>query len=143
LPEALEAGTLNTVGIAGLGAALAYVAGRGVADIRTHEQRLTGRLLDGLQTIPGVTVHGTGDAARQVATVSITMSGWEPVDLGAALDGSFGIAVRAGLHCAPLAHRTMGTLPHGTVRLSPGPFTTPDEIDEAVAALRALADASV
>jgi cysteine desulfurase family protein len=143
LPEALEAGTLNTVGIAGLGAALAYVAGRGVADIRAHEQRLTGRLLDGLQTIPGVTVHGTGDAARQVATVSITMSGWEPVDLGAALDGSFGIAVRAGLHCAPLAHRTMGTLPHGTVRLSPGPFTTPDEIDEAVAALRALADASV
>jgi cysteine desulfurase/selenocysteine lyase len=141
LPEALEAGTLNTVGIAGLGSALEYLAERGVAAIRAHEQALTGRLLDGLRAIPGVTVHGTGDAERQVATVSITLVGWEPVDLGAALDGSFGIAVRAGLQCAPLAHRTAGTWPRGTVRLSPGAFTTDDDIDQALRALRALAGA--
>jgi selenocysteine lyase/cysteine desulfurase len=141
LPEALEAGTLNTVGIAGLGAALAYLAERGIAAIRAHEQALTGRLLDGLREIPGLTVHGTGDAARQVVTVSITLAGWEPVDLAAALDSSFGIAVRAGLQCAPLAHRTVGTWPRGTVRLSPGAFTTDDDIDRALTALRALAAA--
>ena len=141
LPEGLEAGTLNTVGIAGLGAALAYLAQRGIEAIRGDEQALTRRLLDGLRAIPGLTVHGTGDAARQVATVSISLAGWEPVDLGAALDGSFGIAVRTGLHCAPLAHRTIGTWPRGTVRLSPGAFTTDDDIDRALAALRALGDA--
>ena len=141
LPEALEAGTLNTVGIAGLGASLAYLAGRGTADIRAHEQGLSARLLDGLRAISGLTLHGTGDAARQVATISISVAGWEPVDLGAALDGSFGIAARAGLQCAPLAHRTAGTWPMGTVRLSPGPFTTEGDIDAALAAVRALAGA--
>jgi cysteine desulfurase family protein len=141
LPEALEAGTLNTVGIAGLGAALGYLSGRGVEAVHAHEQAITARLLDGLRGIAGLTAHGTGDAARQVATVSITLDGWEPVDLAAALDGSFGIAVRSGLHCAPAAHRTSGTWPHGTVRLSAGPFTTGDDIDGALAALRALAGA--
>jgi cysteine desulfurase / selenocysteine lyase len=141
LPEALEAGTLNTVGIAGLGAALAYLAERGVEAIRAHEEALTRRLIDGLTAIDGVTVHGPRDAARQVATVSISLAGWEPVDVGAALDGSFGVAVRTGLHCAPLAHRTIGTWPGGTVRLAPGPFTTEDEVDRALAAVAALAGA--
>ena len=141
LPEGLEAGTLNTVGIAGLGAALAYLAGRGLESIRSGELALTARLIDGLRSVPGLTVHGTGDAASQVATVSFSLEGWEPADLGAVLDGSFGICVRAGLHCAPLAHRTIGTWPQGTVRLSPGPFTTGDEIDEAIVALGALAGA--
>ena len=141
LPEGLEAGTLNTVGIAGLGAALAYLERRGIEKIRAEEQACTVRLLDGLHAVPGLTVHGTGDATRQVATVSISLDGWEPVDLGAALDGSFGIAVRTGLHCAPVAHRTIGTWPRGTVRLSPGAFTTDDDIDQALAALRALGDA--
>jgi len=141
LPEGLEPGTLNTVGLAGLGAALRFLAERGVAAVRAHEQRLTSRLLAGLQDVPGVLVHGPVDAARQVATVSITLAGWEPVDLAAALDGSFGIAVRAGLHCAPAAHRTLGTFPAGTVRLSAGCFTSVDDVDQAVAALRQVAGA--
>lgn len=141
MPDRLEAGTVNTVGIAGLGAALRQLRDRdrGLAQVRAHEEALTARLLGGLKEIPGLRVHGTGDAARQVAVVSVTVDGWEPVDLGAALDSSFGIAVRPGLHCAPLAHRTLGTYPRGTVRLAPGPTTTMDEIDQTVAALAALA----
>jgi len=71
--------------------------------------------------------------------VSVSLEGWDPLDLAAALDTSFGIAVRSGLHCAPLAHRTVGTFPGGTVRLSPGPFSTADDVDHAVAALWKLA----
>ena len=141
LPEALEAGTVNTVGIAGLGAALRVLQGLGLARVQAHEAALATRLLAGLRDIPGVRVHGTGDPRRQVAVVSITVDGWEPVDLGAALDSTFGIAVRPGLHCAPIAHRTLGTFPHGTVRLSPGISTTEEEIDQALAALRGLAGA--
>jgi cysteine desulfurase/selenocysteine lyase len=142
LPEGLEAGTLNTVGIAGLGAALRYLSARGVADVRARETALTARLLSGLREIPSARVHGTGDARRQVGTVSLSLEGWEPVDLAAALEGSFAIAVRAGLHCAPLAHRTLGTYPGGTVRLSVGCFTTEEHVDRALSALRALAIAA-
>ena len=139
LPEGLEAGTLNTVGLAGLGAALRFLSERGVAAVRAHEIELTKRLLDGLSNIPGMRVHGVADPCRQVATVSISLRDWEPVDLAAVLDSSFGIAVRAGLHCAPDAHRTLGTFPSGTVRLSAGCFTTTDDIDQALAALAQLA----
>jgi cysteine desulfurase/selenocysteine lyase len=142
MPEALEAGTVNTVGIAGLAAAVRYVQGRGVADLRTREAALTGRLLGALREIPGLRLHGPGDPARQVAAVSFTLGSWDPGDLAAVLDSSFGIAARPGLHCAPAAHRTLGTFPSGTLRLSPGCFTTEDEIDQAVAALRELAEAA-
>jgi cysteine desulfurase family protein len=141
LPEGLEAGTLNTLGLAGLGAALRYLSERGVAAVRAHEVALTERLLAGLHEISGLRVHGVADPARQVATVSISLPGWEPTDLAAVLDSSFGIAVRAGLHCAPGAHRTLGTFPAGTVRLSSGCFTTSEDIDQVVKALGHLAAA--
>jgi cysteine desulfurase/selenocysteine lyase len=139
LPAGLEAGTLNTVGIAGLGASLRYLRGRGREAIHAHETSLTARLIHGLADVAGVTIHGTRDAALQVATVSVSLDGWEPVDVAAALDSSFGIAVRAGLHCAPVAHRTLGTFPRGTVRLSPGLFSTNEDVDRAVTAIRKLA----
>jgi selenocysteine lyase/cysteine desulfurase len=140
-PERLEAGTLNTVGLAGLGAALRFLAERGIAAVRAHEVALTKLLLDGLCDIPGLRIHGVADPERQVATVSISLRGWEPLDLAAVLDSSFGIAVRAGLHCAPDAHRTLGTFPGGTVRLAAGCFTTAEDIEHAVAALGQLATA--
>jgi cysteine desulfurase family protein len=139
LPEGLEAGTLNTVGIAGLGAALRQLSALGVEHVRAHEEALTARLLEGLRETPGVRVHGPADARRQVGTVSLTLAGWDPVDLAAVLDGSFGIASRAGLHCAPWAHRTLGTLPAGTLRLSVGCFNTEEDVDRALSALGALA----
>lgn len=139
LPERLEAGTLNTVGLAGLGAALRYLAERGVGAVRAHEMALTEHLLAGLREIPQLRLHGVSDPAGQVATVSISLQGWEPVDLAAVLDSSFAIAVRAGLHCAPEAHRTLGTFPSGTVRLSAGAFNTKDDIEQVVTALGELA----
>lgn len=138
MPEELESGTVNTVGIAGLGAALRYLADRGLENVRQHELALMARLLAGLAQIPGVTIHGPTDPQRLAATVSISLAGWEPVDAAAALDSSFGIAVRPGLHCAPQAHRTLGTFPQGTVRLSPGPFNSEDEVDQVLKAIRAL-----
>jgi selenocysteine lyase/cysteine desulfurase len=143
LPERLEAGTLNTVGLAGLGAALRFLSERGIAAVRTHEVALTKLLLDGLSEIPGLRIHGVADPERQVATVSISLRGWEPLDLAAVLDSSFEIAVRAGLHCAPDAHRTLGTFPGGTVRLSAGCFTTAVDIEHAVAALGQLATTQI
>lgn len=139
LPECLEAGTVNTVGIAGLGAALRYLSERGIDDVRRHEALLTERLVAGLGDIPNLSIHGPAVASEPVAVVSITLPEWEPVDLAAILDSSFGIAVRAGLHCALLAHQTLGTYPGGTVRLSPGPFTTEEDIDAVLSALQALA----
>jgi cysteine desulfurase / selenocysteine lyase len=141
LPEGLEAGTLNTVGIAGLRAAVRYLAARGVAEVRDREMALTGRLLAGLAELPSVRIHGPRDPRRQVGTVSLSLAGWDPADAAAALDGSFGIAVRAGLHCAPLAHRTLGTYPEGTLRLSVGCFSTEEHVDLALSALRAIAAA--
>jgi cysteine desulfurase family protein len=138
MPDALESGTVNTVGIAGLGAALRVLRATGIEAVRARESALTARLLAGLHEIGGVTVHGPGDLSQTVAVVSVTLRGWEPVDVSAALDSAFGIAVRAGLHCAPQAHRTLGTFPLGTVRLAPGHSTTDDEIDQTLAALREL-----
>ena len=142
MPDALEAGTVNTVGIAGLGASLEALTARGVSTVQAQEALLTDRLAAGLAEISGVRIHGPLDGTRRVGVVSITVDGWEPVDLAAALDSSFGIAVRPGLHCAPAAHRTIGTFPLGTVRLSPGFFTTDQEIDRAVEAIGLLAAAT-
>lgn len=139
MPDALEAGTLNTVGIAGLGAALQMLQRLGVEEVRRRESSLAATLIAGLGEIDGVRVHGPADLAQRVAVVSISVAGWDPMDAAAALDSSFGIAVRAGLHCAPLAHRSIGTFPGGTIRLSPGYATTAEEIAAAVAAVRELA----
>ena len=138
MPDALESGTVNTVGIAGLGAALRVLRATGIEAVRARESALTARLLAGLREIGGVTVYGPVEPSQRVAVVSVTLRGWEPVDVQAALDSAFGIAVRAGLHCAPLAHRTLGTFPLGTVRLAPGYSTTDDQIDQTLAALREL-----
>lgn len=135
LPEGLETGTLNSVGIAGLGAGVRFVQETGLDGIRAHQKAIVKRLLEGLANVPGLTVYGPRDTDRQVGVVSVNLEGWEPTDLGVALDQDFDVAVRTGLHCAPLAHRTIGTFPTGTVRLSPGYFTTFEDVDWVIAAL--------
>ena len=135
LPQRYESGTPNTVGIAGLGAALRYILDQGIDEIRRHEISLIDHLLDGLAQIPQITVYGPKDSARQVAIVSFNIDGWEPAEVGAILDQSFDIKVRTGLHCAPAAHKTFGTFPRGTVRIGIGCFTTHPEIDFAIEAL--------
>jgi len=139
LPDRLESGTANTVGLAGLAAALEFIAERGVAHICEHEQALGDRLFSGLAAMDQVTLYGPPEPERRTAVVSLNIAGTDPQDVAAILDATFGVAVRAGLHCAPLAHRTIGTFPRGTVRLSPGLFTTAAEVDAALDAVRAIA----
>jgi selenocysteine lyase/cysteine desulfurase len=139
LPDKYESGTLNAVGLAGLSAGLAYVQERGLDAIRAYEMALTRQLIAGLRAIPGITLYGPGDPARQVAVVSFTLAGWRVSDVSFRLDEDFGVLCRPGLHCAPAAHRTIGTFPEGTVRFAPGPFTTPEEIEAALEAVGRLA----
>jgi len=139
LPDMCESGTPNAVGLAGLGAGLRWVRERGVDAIRAHEMMLTQRLIDGLLNIPGVTVYGGHDAARQTATVSFNIAGLDCSEVGLRLDEEYGILCRVGLHCAPAAHRTLGTFPVGTVRFGLGAFNTADEVDAALLAVARLA----
>lgn len=141
MPYFLEAGTPNTVGICGLGAAVKYVTDHSPLKTLHHEQQLVQRFIDGAGEMDQLTIYGpTGsDASRcRVGTVSFNLPPYSPQELGAILDDSFGIATRPGLHCAPYAHKTLGTYPDGAVRVSPGFFSTADDIDKLLAALHQM-----
>ncbi len=140
LPDKYESGTANTVGLAGLGASLRWVLNKGVENIRAHEIALAQQLIEGLDSIPGVTIHGTRTPSRQTSTISFNLEGIEPSETGLRLDEEFDILCRVGLHCAPAAHHTMGTFPAGTVRFGMGAFSTSDEVEHALRAVAALAE---
>jgi selenocysteine lyase/cysteine desulfurase len=146
-PASLEAGTANVPAAAGLLAALEGVDAAAIAARATHEHELTERLLAGLRELPGVGVHGpvagavAGDddgLPGRIGVVAFDVPGFAPQDVAAGLDASFGIAVRAGLQCAPLAHRHLGTTPAGLVRASVGPGTTSEHIDALLAGVATL-----
>ncbi|MGE0610651.1 MAG: aminotransferase class V-fold PLP-dependent enzyme, partial [Pirellulales bacterium] len=140
MPDRYESGYLNVPGLAGLAAAMEWLEERTVESIRQHELELTQRLLDGLSELPGVALHGPPSACRRAGVVSFTLQGYDPQEVAMLLDQEGGVQVRAGIHCAPLMHRTQGTLDNGgTVRFSPGPFNTLDQIDVAVNLVRHLA----
>jgi cysteine desulfurase family protein len=139
LPDRFESGTPNAVGLAGLSASLQWLYERNINTIRQHEISLTRKLLSGLDTIAGVTVYGSKDAERQTATVSFNIDPLQPSTVGLRLDEEYGILCRVGLHCAPTAHRTLGTFPAGTVRFGMGIFNTAEEVDQAVQAVAQLA----
>lgn len=139
LPDRFETGTPNGPGIAGLGAALDFILETGIEVIREKEEMLTGMILERLQEIPGIEVYGVCDPERQVAVVSFNILDVNPEEVGTVLDEVFGIMVRTGLHCAPEAHKTIGTIERGTVRVSPGFFNTPEEIDCFIEAIREIA----
>jgi len=138
LPDALEAGTPNTPGVVGLGAGAELLLARGVEATREAEVRRFQRFLDGLRGVPGLALQGPPDAASRVASASITLANRGPSEIAHLLDRRYGILVRAGLHCAPRAHRALGTFPTGTVRLSAGASTTDADLDAALAALAEL-----
>ena len=135
-PHLLEGGTPNVLGIAGLIAGLDYVESHGLEAIRQHEVELCDRLRLALAELPAFEVYGHRDPARRVGTVSFACELISAPDLGGVLDSSFDIAVRAGLHCAPYIHRALGTAPDGLLRVSPGPFSTTDDIDRLIEALK-------
>lgn len=128
LPDRLEAGTHNMPGIAGLLEGLRFVTRMGTENIADHEIRLTRRAARGLAALPGVEVFADGKGQSQTGVLSFRVRGMDSEQIGEEL-AQRQIAVRSGLHCAPLAHRTAGTLETGTVRLSPSVFNTPRHID--------------
>jgi len=132
LPFKLEGGTINTVGIAGLGAGITFIMKEGIEKIRKHEMELTKYLLGRLYEIRKVVIYGSRDEGKRIGTISFNIEGLSPAEVGAILDESFGIACRTGLHCAPYAHKKLGTFPEGTVRFSLGYFNTREEVDFAI-----------
>ncbi len=139
LPDRYESGTLNSVGISGLGAGLKYIFNEGLENIRAHGQSLTGRLIEGLSHIQGTTLYTAKDGAKQAPVISFNIQGYEPGEVGAILDQAFDIKVRTGLHCAPAAHRTLGTFPLGTIRFSLGYLNTLEEIELTIKAIEKIA----
>lgn len=137
-PDRYEAGTPNTVGIAGLSTAVDYVLEQTVQRIHEKERRLTSKLHEGLLQVPGVTVIGPDLARERTALVSFVMEGVDPSETAFILDQQFGIAVRSGFHCTPLGHETAGTLETGAVRASPGYFTKDSEIEAFVEAVEQI-----
>lgn len=142
LPDKLESGTLNAVGIAGLGAALADLKEFGVDRVLDHERRMTGLFRDGLRGLPGVTVYGPAAPAETVGVLSLNIADLPCTDVGLRLERDFDILTRTGLHCAPAAHRTIGTFERGTVRFSVSRFTSEADIQAAIAAVAAISRAA-
>jgi cysteine desulfurase/selenocysteine lyase len=138
-PYYLEGGTPNVLGIAGLAAGIRYVQERGLDRIRAHEVGLIERLWRRLDEMGSYEVFGHRDPARRVGTLSFRSQTLEAMALGGILDQTFDVAVRPGLHCAPYIHRALGTFPEGTVRVSPGPFTTEADVDHLADALAEIA----
>jgi cysteine desulfurase family protein len=142
LPDMFESGTANAVGLAGLAAGLRWVTDRGVEAIHQYEIELAQRLMDGLQEIPNVTVYGGLDATRQVANIAFNVADVQSSEVGLRLDEEFDIMCRVGLHCAPVAHRTLGTFPTGAVRFGLSALNTGDEVDSALRAVQRIAGSS-
>jgi cysteine desulfurase/selenocysteine lyase len=138
-PHRLEAGTLNLLGIIGLSAAMDFILREGIEVIHGREMGLLKRLYDGLTRLERVEIYGPGERSNHVGLMSVNVEGIAPEDLGVILDGDFNIAVRAGLHCAPLLHEAIGTYPQGAVRFSLGPFNTVEDIDKAIEAMTVIA----
>ncbi len=139
-PYFLEGGTPNTVGIAGLGAAVEFVVAHGPEKTLAHERAMVQAIIDRLADNPKVTIYGPKSAANRVGTLSLNIEGYTPQEAGGILDESFSIAVRPGLHCSPYAHQALGTFPDGTVRVSPGHFNTNEELNVLLNALAEMAD---
>jgi cysteine desulfurase family protein len=137
-PHRLEAGTINFLGVLGLMAGLDFLAAQGIQAIRQKERALARRLWEGLAELNRVKLYGVDHMDQRLGIVLTNIEGMIPADVGAILDGDFGIATRVGLHCAPLVHRSLGTGRAGGVRFSVGPFNTEKEIDRAVEAMAVI-----
>jgi cysteine desulfurase/selenocysteine lyase len=139
LPDRFESGTLNVPGIVGLGVGVQYLLRRGVERIMEHDRHLREVLLEIVSGDPRIRVVGTSPAAVCTGVMSVVIRDLSPSAAGEALERRFGILTRIGLHCAPSAHRSIGTFPDGTVRLSWGTFTTARQIARAGRALLSIA----
>lgn len=138
LPDRFESGTPNGVGIAGLLAGVQFVLKKKVETIRDHELGLLKKLIEGLKSIPQVKLYGPEKLDDRIATLSFNLLKVSPSEVALRLEKGFGVLCRPGLHCAPSAHRTIGTFPEGTVRLSLSVFNTEEEIQTTLTALASI-----
>ncbi len=140
LPDKYEVGSHNAVGIVGLSEGVAWLLERDVEDLRAESLAHCRRFLAAAQEVEGLKVYGPSLSELEMRTdvFSVRLAGYAPGELSDLLEKGFGILTRPGLHCAPLAHKTIGTFPEGTTRLSFGPFVTAQDVDYVAAALAEL-----
>jgi cysteine desulfurase / selenocysteine lyase len=140
MPDKYEPGSHNAVGIAGLRAGVAWLLGRGMASIERHQQGLIRTFIDATHDVPGLQIIGPPGVKDRIGVFSLRVTGLAPVELASRLEREFGILSRAGIHCAPLMHRALGTLESGgTTRISFGPFVSSQDVKYAADALAAIA----
>lgn len=138
LPERLESGTANLPALAGLQAGIAFIRETGMHNIRRHKTELLAHLMDGLRSLPDIHLYGPSDPTMLAGVLSFNVSAHDPADMAYWLDSEHAICIRAGLHCAPDAHHTLGTFPRGTLRVSPGYFSRHEDIQILLNAIRTL-----
>jgi cysteine desulfurase family protein len=142
LPDRFESGTLNVVGIAGLGAAVEWIRNRGVETIMRHEQAIREIMVEELWGKDRFTLYTVESGLQHTGVLSLNIGGFSPSKVGEILDRQYGIQTRIGLHCAPSAHRSIGTFPDGTVRLSWGAFTRIKDAEYVANSLKEIASLS-
>lgn len=138
MPDRYEAGTLNTVGIAGLQAGVEFVLSKGVSTIKSKEEYLTKLFIEGISNLPGITLYGQTSVDRRIPVVSFNIDGMDPAAVALKLDERFNIMSRSGLQCAPAAHKTISTYPTGTVRFSFSYFNTGEQVIQSIKALEQI-----
>ena len=139
LPDKYESGTHNTPGIVGLNEGVKFIFKEGIDKIKEHEEELCKYMLERLEEVPNIKIYGPKDANKRASVISINIGNMDSGEITFLLDSEYDIATRSGIHCAPLAHKTLGTLEQGAVRFSIGYFNTKEEIDKAITALKQIA----
>ena len=140
MPTALEAGTLNTHGIAGLGAAVKYLQNEGIENIRLKEQQLMAAFYTGIKDIDGVTIYGDFSTTERCGIVTLNIKDYDSAAVSDVLAQQYGIATRPGAHCAPLMHKALGTMQQGAVRFSFSHYNTLEEVAAAIKAIKEIAE---
>jgi len=138
MPDRYEAGTPNTVGIAGLQAGVDFVLAEGIDHIQSKEANLVKTFIEGISDLPGIIIYVPGVTEQRIPVVSFNIAGIDPAEIALELDERYKIMSRSGLHCAPSAHKSIGTYPMGAVRVSFSYFNTEDQVAKAVEALRKI-----
>lgn len=136
LPDKYESGTHNTPGIVGLNEGVKFILETGIENIREYEEQLCEYMLNKLKEVPNIIIYGPSDSTQRAAVISINIDKIDSGELTFLLDSEYDIATRSGIHCSPLAHKTLGTLEQGAVRFSLSYFNTKDDIDKAIDALK-------
>ena len=142
LPDKYESGTHNTPGIVGLNEGVKFILEKGIDNIRKHEEDLCNYMLNRLEEVPNIVIYGPKDSKKRAAVISINIGNMDSGEITFILDSEYDIATRSGIHCAPLAHKTLGTLEQGAVRFSLGYFNTKEDIDKAIDALKQIANSN-